>query len=58
MIYPLSGLLFGALFGAFRAKVRGGKLKDLLHWGAAFAIMFVLIGLFVLIFIERSFVQA
>ena len=58
MIYPLSGLLFGALFGAFRAKVRGGKLKDLLQWGAAFAIMFGLIGLFVLIFIERSFVQA
>lgn len=58
MIYPLSGLLFGALFGAFRAKMRGGTIKDLLQWGIAFAIMFGLIGLFVLIFIERSYVQA
>ncbi len=56
MIYPLCGLLFGALFGAFRAKARGGKLQDLLQWGAAFAVMFGLIGLFVLIFIERSYV--
>lgn len=56
MIYPLAGLVFGALFGAFRAKMRGGKIKDLLQWGAAFAIMFGLIGLFTLIFIERSYV--
>ncbi|MEL6837694.1 MAG: hypothetical protein AAFP85_00290 [Pseudomonadota bacterium] len=56
MIYPLSGLLFGALFGAFRAKMRGGTVKDLAQWAAVFAIMFGLIGLFVLIFIERSYV--
>lgn len=55
MIFPLAGLLFGALFGAFRAKMRGGKLADLLQWGAAFAVIFGLVGLFVLIFIERSY---
>jgi hypothetical protein len=54
MIYPLAGLIFGALFGAFRAKMRGGKALDLLQWGGAFAILFGLIGLFVLIFVARS----
>ncbi|WP_342075497.1 hypothetical protein [Yoonia sp. SS1-5] len=56
MIYPLAGLLFGALFGAFRARARGGKTLDLLQWAASFAILFGIIGLFVLIFIERSYV--
>ena len=56
MIFPLSGLVFGALFGAFRAKARGGNAKDMLQWGIAFAIIFALIGLFTLIFIERSYV--
>lgn len=56
MIYPLSGLLLGAITGAFRAKMRGGKVLDMLQWGAAFAIFFGLIGLFILIFIERSYV--
>ncbi|MEJ6402251.1 hypothetical protein [Yoonia sp. 2307UL14-13] len=56
MIYPLAGLVFGAVLGAVRAKMRGGKAFDLLQWGAVFAIIFGLIGLFVLIFIERSYV--
>ena len=55
MIFPLSGLVFGALFGAFRAKAKGGNTKDLLQWAIAFAIIFGLIGLFILIFIERSY---
>ncbi|WP_296425061.1 hypothetical protein [Yoonia sp.] len=55
MIYPLTGILIGAIFGAFRAKMRGGKFADMLQWGAAFAVIFGLIGLFVLIFIERSY---
>ena len=54
MIYPLAGLLFGAAFGAFRARARGGKMLDMLQWGGSFAILFGLIGLFVLVFIERS----
>lgn len=56
MIYPLSGILIGAIFGAFRAKKRGGKMQDLIQWGLVFAIIFGLIGLFALIFIERSYV--
>lgn len=54
MIYPLAGLLFGALFGALRAKRRGGALFDLLQWSAVFAMLFGLIGLFILVFIERA----
>ena len=54
MIFPLSGLVLGAIIGALRAKSRGGKTKDMLQWGAAFAIMFGLIGLFILIFVQRS----
>lgn len=56
MIFPLSGLIIGAIFGAFRAKAKGGKGKDMLQWGAAFAILFGLIGLFALIFLQRSMV--
>ena len=55
MIYPLLGLLIGALVGALRAKMRGGKMLDILQWAAVFAIIFGLLGLFLLIFIERSF---
>lgn len=55
MIYPLSGMILGALFGAFNAKRNGGKTADLLQWAAAFAVIFGLIGLFILIFIERSY---
>ena len=54
MIFPLSGMLFGAVLGAFRAKSKGGKRKDLLQWGAVFAIIFGLIGMFILIFLQRS----
>lgn len=54
MIYPLAGLFLGALFGAFRANARGGKLFDILQWAAAFGILFAVIGMFVLVFIERS----
>lgn len=54
MIYPLAGLLIGAIFGAIRAKQRGGQMFDLLQWGAVFAMIFGLIGLFILVFIERA----
>lgn len=54
MIFPLSGMVFGAVLGAFRAKSKGGQRKDMLQWGAVFAIIFGLVGLFVLIFLQRS----
>lgn len=56
MIYPLAGLLIGAFIGAFRARNKGGNRLDMLQWAAVSAILFGLIGLFVLIFIERSYV--
>ena len=55
MIYPLSGLLIGALLGALGARRRGGKRLDLLQWAAVGAIMGGIVGLFVLVFIERSY---
>ena len=54
MIFPLSGMLIGAVLGALRAKAKGGQRKDMLQWGAVFAIIFGLIGLFVLIFLQRN----
>lgn len=55
MIYPLAGILIGAIIGALRAKMRGGKMLDILQWAAVFGIIFGLVGLFLLIFIERSY---
>jgi hypothetical protein len=55
MIFPLAGMFLGALVGAYRAKARGGKPLDLLQCAAGFAILFGIIGLFVLIIVDRSF---
>ena len=57
MIYPLAGLILGALFGALQAKRRGGKTLDLLQWGAVLAMIGGLIGLFIAIFITRAAVS-
>jgi hypothetical protein len=54
MIYPLAGLLIGAIFGVIMAKRKGGKRLDLLQWGAVNAIIFGVIGMFILVFIERA----
>ena len=56
MIYPLGGLLFGALLGAFRAKSRGGKLADIAQWAAVFAMIFGVIGMFIAVIITRQYV--
>ncbi len=53
MIYPLGGLLLGAILGAIRARMRGGKMLDMLQWGAAFGLIFGVIGVFVLVMIQR-----
>lgn len=54
MIFPLAGLLIGALIGVIRARKRGGTTLDLLQWGAVSAIAFGLLGLFALVIIERG----
>lgn len=56
MIYPLGGALLGAIVGALAARGRGGKRADMAQWGAVLAIVFGMLGLFVLVFIERSLV--
>lgn len=53
MILPIIGLLIGALVGIFMAKQRGGKRLDMLQWGIVIAIMGAIVGLFVLVIIER-----
>ncbi len=54
MIYPLSGLLLGAIIGAMGARRQGGKTADLLQWAAVCGLICAIIGLFVLVFVERS----
>ena len=54
MIYPLAGLLIGALLGALNARRREGTRFDLLQWGAVGAIIGGLAGLFLLILIQRN----
>ncbi len=58
MIYPLSGLLLGAVIGAIGARRQGGRTADLLQWATVGALICGIIGLFVLVFIERSMTQA
>ena len=54
MIFPLGGIVLGAIIGAIRARMRGGKVLDMLQWAAAFAVILGLVGLFALVFIQRA----
>lgn len=56
MIYPLAGLFIGAVLGAFKAKKRGGKAADMAQWGAVFAMIFGVIGMFIAVIITRQYV--
>ncbi len=53
MTFPLIGIVFGALYGAFAARRRGGKAADLAQWAAVGAIILGLIGLFLSILLQR-----
>lgn len=55
MIIPLAGLLAGAILGAWRARARGGKSADLVQWAMVHALIGGLIGLFLMIGIDRSY---
>ena len=55
MIFPLSGLVLGAVVGALVARNRGGKRADIVQYALVYAILLALAGLFLLIFIDRVF---
>ena len=46
-------LILGAVVGTFTAKRRGGKMLDLLQYGAVYAIAFGLAGLAIGILLDR-----
>ncbi|MDR9427687.1 MAG: hypothetical protein RI538_02160 [Salibaculum sp.] len=54
MIYPLGGLLIGALAGAIMARRKGGGTFDMLQWGAVMAIILGLVGLFLTVGLTRA----
>ncbi|SMY09663.1 hypothetical protein [Flavimaricola marinus] len=56
MIFPLTGLLLGAILGVLRARKRGGTTADILQWAVVHALVLGLLGLFVLVIIERNLV--
>ena len=58
MIIPLIGIILGAIAGAFSARQRGGKTLDLLQWAAVLGMIGGLVGMFVLVFIERAALSA
>jgi hypothetical protein len=49
----LAGVIAGAAFGAWRARRRRGNRLDMAQWGAVYAIIFGMIGLFVTIALGR-----
>ena len=53
MIYPLGGLLIGALLGAYRAKSKGGSPADIAQWAIVFALILGVLGMFIAIIHTR-----
>lgn len=53
MILPLAGLILGALHGVLRARARQGARADMVQWGIAHAFAYGIIGLFLMIAIDR-----
>jgi len=54
MLLSVIGAVIGAILGAFIARRRKGSTADMLQYGAVFAIIFALGGLFLSIIILRS----
>lgn len=49
----IGGFVLGAILGATTALRRGGRKLDALQYGAGFAILFTIIGMFITIFLGR-----
>lgn len=54
MIYPLTGIVIGAVLGGIGARRNGGNGRDIAQWAAVGGMICGLIGLFILVFIARS----
>ena len=54
MIYPLAGLVLGAIAGALRARARGGKPADMVQWAIVHGLILGLAGLFAAIILTRA----
>jgi hypothetical protein len=54
MIYPLAGLVLGAIAGAIRARARGGKTADMVQWAIVHGLILGLAGLFAAIILSRT----
>lgn len=49
----IAAAVFGILFGVRTARQRGGRPIDQWHYGAAYGILFTMIGLIVTVIISR-----
>jgi MFS-type transporter involved in bile tolerance (Atg22 family) len=52
-MFVIIGALLGAVLGSMIAKKRGGKRLDILQYGAVYAMIFAMLGLFVTLILHR-----
>ncbi|MGH1355705.1 MAG: hypothetical protein ACRBBS_11570 [Thalassovita sp.] len=49
----IAGLILGIIVGIFRAKARGGNIKDMAQHAAVYALLLGIVGLFITIIVHR-----
>ena len=49
----IAALILGAIYGVYAASRKGGNRLDKAQYGAVFAIIFALVGLFVTVAIDK-----
>ena len=52
-MFVIIGALLGAVLGSMIARKRGGKRLDILQYGAVYAMIFAMLGLFVTLILHR-----
>lgn len=53
MPFALAGLLIGAIWGARRARKRGGQRADVIQWAIVHGLILAMAGLFAALIIVR-----
>lgn len=56
MIFPLAGVLIGTVLGGLRARANKGSVADIIQWALVHGMIGGVLGLFVMIGIERSLI--